>query len=89
MTHAMVAARAIAHRSNRLLMLAVVALATVFASTTVEAQGAGTRWAACNDRAWSDLHECYMSGSGYWYDVGCRALFYADISGCPFDAMQE
>lgn len=89
MTNAMVAARAIAHRGNRLLMLGLVALATVVSSATVEAQGAGTRWAKCNDRAWRDLNECYSHGSGYWYDLGCRALFYADIVGCPNDAMQE
>lgn len=89
MTNAMPVARAIAHRGNRVLMLGIVVLAALVASTTVDAQGMGTRWALCNARAWHDLNECYMGGSGYWYDVGCRSLFYADISGCPLDALQE
>lgn len=89
MTDAMTAARALAHRGNMLLMLVIVAVAAVLASTTVEAQGMGTRWSKCNERAWRDLNECYVDNPGYWGGVGCRALFYADISGCPADAMQK
>lgn len=86
MTHTVSVARAAGRFGLALFAVAGVALAVVLSPRTVDAQGAGTTFASCMDRAWTDLNDCYMSGSGYWHDAGCEAAFFGDAAGCAATA---
>ena len=85
MTQVLSAARAAGSFAMAVFAVAGVAIALTLSTQRVEAQGAGTTFAGCVDRAWTDLNDCYMSGSGYWHDVGCEAAYWGDYAGCAAD----
>lgn len=78
-------------RSAMPLALAVAALAAATTLTSADqalAQGPGTEALSCTDRAWQDLNNCYMSGTGYWHDVACETAFFVDVAACVAPAVK-
>lgn len=69
--------------------VALASALTLGGSEEATAQTAGPNLGLCEDRAWQNLNNCYMAGSGSFYDFMCALKFEMDLAQCGVKAGRE
>jgi hypothetical protein len=68
-----------------LLLALLLPFAALVAPRAASAQGPGTEYIACIDRAEDDLATCYWLAEDRWRERLCNFAYYVDSIACSVD----